>query len=391
MSEITTRRLTPSLWPAVEQLFGASGACGGCWCMWWRVPRGGKLWQATQGMPAKRSLARLVASGQARAMLAFAGELPIGWCAYGPRDEFPRLDRVRAYQRPDAAPVWSIPCFFIPARHRRRGVARRLLAAVVNECRAAGARTLEAYPVTTTRDGRLLAAAFAFTGPLKIFVEQGFRVVRAEPKTKPLVRLDLEPTDAPSRRRKGAQRMADIPPAVRRALNAGREPTITLVEWLAIDIRKLVRAIAAEVGLAHRLAELQAAARRLASSGVAARARGMGAALFAMLDADPRREAIFAALASHRADMVRAWAAYVVAADPSLSLERRLAASRPFAADPHMAVRECAWESLRAHVAHDPARGLLLERGCAIPTPTCAAAPSRRHGRAASGARTSRR
>jgi hypothetical protein len=32
--------LTPALWPALEQLFGPNGACGGCWCMWWRIEKG---------------------------------------------------------------------------------------------------------------------------------------------------------------------------------------------------------------------------------------------------------------------------------------------------------------------------------------------------------------
>ena len=31
--------LTPDLWPAFEALFGAAGACMGCWCTHWRVPR----------------------------------------------------------------------------------------------------------------------------------------------------------------------------------------------------------------------------------------------------------------------------------------------------------------------------------------------------------------
>ena len=32
--------LTPELWSDLEQLFGARGACGGCWCMWWRLSAG---------------------------------------------------------------------------------------------------------------------------------------------------------------------------------------------------------------------------------------------------------------------------------------------------------------------------------------------------------------
>ncbi len=53
-SDVRCVPLTPELWPALERLFGAHGACGGCWCMWWRVERGGKTWKDIQGAKAKR-------------------------------------------------------------------------------------------------------------------------------------------------------------------------------------------------------------------------------------------------------------------------------------------------------------------------------------------------
>ena len=34
--KLTIRPLTPDLWPALEDLFGETGACNGCWCMYWR-------------------------------------------------------------------------------------------------------------------------------------------------------------------------------------------------------------------------------------------------------------------------------------------------------------------------------------------------------------------
>src|SRR5262249_49234892 len=36
----TVKEYAPSLWPALEELFGENGACGGCWCMVWRVQKG---------------------------------------------------------------------------------------------------------------------------------------------------------------------------------------------------------------------------------------------------------------------------------------------------------------------------------------------------------------
>jgi GNAT superfamily N-acetyltransferase len=189
--KIKTKVISPALWPALEKLFGPNGACGGCWCMWWRVERGGKLWEETRGVPAKRAFKQLVVSGQAKGVLAFVDGEPVGWCSLGPRAHFPRLERVRAYRRSGATGVWSINCFFIARHLRGKGVARTLLKAAVRACKQHGAEIIEAYPVTTTREGKRLADAFSWTGPLKIFEEQGFTVVQADPPTKPLAQLRL--------------------------------------------------------------------------------------------------------------------------------------------------------------------------------------------------------
>ena len=36
---LTFYPLTPERWKDFEELFGPRGACGGCWCMWWRLKR----------------------------------------------------------------------------------------------------------------------------------------------------------------------------------------------------------------------------------------------------------------------------------------------------------------------------------------------------------------
>ena len=51
--KIETKELTPKLWPDFERLFGANGACGGCWCMSWRIEKGEK-WEEVKGACAKK-------------------------------------------------------------------------------------------------------------------------------------------------------------------------------------------------------------------------------------------------------------------------------------------------------------------------------------------------
>lgn len=169
------------------------------------------------------------------------------------------------------------------------------------------------------------------------------------------------PAPAPDAPRTGARRMAEIPPAVLRELNAGRMETANLVEWLAVDCVTLARHAAEDAGLPDAAAKgLVARARALAAEGIQARMKGMGAGLHAAIAASRRREALYEAFASHPSDMIRAWSAYAVAADPTLDLAERLQRARPFAADAHMAVRECAWDSFRDYLPPELGRGLAL-------------------------------
>ncbi len=163
--------------------------------------------------------------------------------------------------------------------------------------------------------------------------------------------------------RKGARRMAEIPPAVLRDLNSGKAETITLVEWLAIDNEKLVKSVAGETGLGFALDDLVHHARRLRPLGILQRTEGMAAAVHQAIEGRRDRAKILKTLSGHASDVVRNWAAYVAVLFPELPLEKRLEAVRPFAADRHMGVRELAWMALRPHLAQelDEAIGLLAQ------------------------------
>lgn len=162
--------------------------------------------------------------------------------------------------------------------------------------------------------------------------------------------------------RKGAVRMSDIPPSILRGLNNGTLESRTLVEWLAVDIIKLARAVARSAAMSPPLAELFIQrARVLAPHGIQARSKGMGAAVHEILGLAGRRRAqIYESLAAHTSDTVRAWAAYSLCVDESLTLAGRLQAARRFAADPNMGVRECAWDSWRPHFAREQKLGFRL-------------------------------
>jgi hypothetical protein len=192
-SNIRIRTITLDDWPLIERLFGERGACGGCWCMWPRLPQGGKLWQESKGDTNRRNFRRLVRAGKVHAVIALAGEEPIGWCCFGPRQDFPRLDRIKAI--PASPPgAWSIVCFYIPARHRQQGLATRLAEAATYAALAAGAKRVEGYPVEAKAG--VASASFAWMGLPGVFQANGYHEM---PKPKAARRLFVK-----SSRRTGA-------------------------------------------------------------------------------------------------------------------------------------------------------------------------------------------
>lgn len=155
--------------------------------------------------------------------------------------------------------------------------------------------------------------------------------------------------------RKGARRMADIPPAVRQALNQGQIATINLVEFLAVDLGQLLPAVAAQIGLDPQHPQLIATVDRLPALKPMQRhrvvAEGLWLAGSGAPDVAPR-------LAQHPSDLARQWAALQIALQPALGLNERLARARPFAADAHFGVREFAWMAVRDAVAAETGSAL---------------------------------
>ncbi len=177
---LTTKELAPNHWPDVEALFGKNGASGGCWCQAWRVEKGEK-WKAVQGAVAKERLRKGILNGTTMGVLAFDGEMPIGWCTFGPRDSFPRLNRAPSLKCDDSSHVWSIPCFFVLRDYRGQGVAKAMLKHALEAMKAKGVEIVEGYPSKPNKDGKYINA-FAYTGTISLFEKLGF-VTAGNPDT----------------------------------------------------------------------------------------------------------------------------------------------------------------------------------------------------------------
>jgi GNAT superfamily N-acetyltransferase len=180
------------LWDAVAELLGVSGE-GGCWCQPWR----GFDTKARSGGKTRPQLleAQMLSGRPAPGYLALLDDLAVGWVGVSVRTETPRLVNSRTIPWIDDRPYWAIGCFQVRPGHRRRGIARALLAGVIDAAGEAGAPGVEAYPIDP--GARRVEVGAGYVGIASMFDAAGFRrvmVTEAHSGRLPriLVRLDLD-------------------------------------------------------------------------------------------------------------------------------------------------------------------------------------------------------
>lgn len=120
-------------------------------------------------------------------LIAYEGDVPIGWVATGPRSRYPRAIGPRATILKDRDPaedhdVWLLPCFFVRVGYRRRGVTAALVAAAVEAATARGAKAVEGFPISDSSP----KAQNDYVGKQRRFAECGF-VCIAEPSPRRVV------------------------------------------------------------------------------------------------------------------------------------------------------------------------------------------------------------
>ncbi len=169
----TIREVGKTDFPVIERLFGANGACSGCWCMFWRMRS--NEWQIrSHGDEHYDDFKVLVERSLVHAAIAFIHDEPAGWVTYGPRESFPRVMNSRVLRRDAPAGTWSIVCFYIPRQWRGKGIADQLLGAAVGYCKARGATEVEAFPVEPKDPTRREPATAIYTGVVTQYVKAGF-------------------------------------------------------------------------------------------------------------------------------------------------------------------------------------------------------------------------
>jgi GNAT superfamily N-acetyltransferase len=181
---LTIRPLTPDLWPAFEDLFDNKSACNRCWCMYWRI---GAAYRKRPSEENKSAFRQVVKRGPPPGLIAFRGDVAVGWCQMTPRESLPRLDGEWRLKRIDEVPVWSISCFFVRVGYRKQGVTSALISAALKAAKQAGAEALEAYPLDAEK-----TSSTSFTGYATAFARAGFTTVACHVPSRPIMRHDLK-------------------------------------------------------------------------------------------------------------------------------------------------------------------------------------------------------
>ena len=179
--------LTPERWKDFEKLFGANGACAGCWCTYWILKRS-EYNELRKTGKTKNVFKNIVKKGPPPGILAYDNENTVGWCAIQPRDNYPVLQNSRILKPVDDKPVWSIVCFYIQKEYRKHGLTTLLINEAVKFAKTKGAKIIEGYPVEPKKE---TAPVFIYTGVASSFLKAGFKEVARRSETRPIMRRNI--------------------------------------------------------------------------------------------------------------------------------------------------------------------------------------------------------
>ena len=71
--KLAFRPLDASTWKDFEELFGERGACGGCWCMSWKLPRA--EFEKNKGVRNKNAMKQSAKKNKQLGITAYADEI----------------------------------------------------------------------------------------------------------------------------------------------------------------------------------------------------------------------------------------------------------------------------------------------------------------------------
>jgi GNAT superfamily N-acetyltransferase len=186
-SKLEYHPVTKGRWADFEELFGKSGAYGGCWCMWWRSKRSEF---ETRGNAGNRvAIKDIIDSGTVPGILIYVDDRPAAWCSIAPREQYGSLNRSHVLKRIDDTPVWSLVCLFVAKEYRKQGITRSVIRSAIDYVRSQGGKVVEAYP-TLPKEHRL-APVSSFMGLPAMYEKEGFVEVARPSESKVVLRYTI--------------------------------------------------------------------------------------------------------------------------------------------------------------------------------------------------------
>ena len=180
----TYKPLNKHTWNDLELLFGEKGACGGCWCMYWRLRN--KEYETYKGGKNKELFQILADENKPLGILAYEKKTPIGWCSISPRRSLIRLETSRLFKPTDTILAWSITCLYVNKYYRNKGLSTQLINHASEYAFENGAEYIEAYPIQPKKNK--MPDVFAFVGIKTAFEKSGFEVVKQPSETRLIMR-----------------------------------------------------------------------------------------------------------------------------------------------------------------------------------------------------------
>ncbi len=170
--------MTVEIRPATQDRFADVAAVLGprnpdanvCWCLSHRLDS--RTNRALRGRDRGEYVRELTRRPVAPGVLAYEGDVVAGWAAVAPRSTLP-FARSTTIPHVDDLPVWAVWCIRVRPGHRRRGVARALVAGAAAYAREHGAPAVEGYPVDNR--GAKVDLTMAYVGTRSMFENAGFR------------------------------------------------------------------------------------------------------------------------------------------------------------------------------------------------------------------------
>lgn len=186
-------------WADLAAVVGPAKCHGGpCYCQRFKIPPA--QWRSISADQRVERLREQThcderGSGSTCGLVAYQGDVPVGWCRVEPRSGYAWLGKTPWAGRnedPSDQSVWAVACFLVRAEHRRRGITHVLAREAAQFARDRGATAVEGYPMEVV-SGQTVTWGELHVGSVDGFRDAGFSVIGRPSKRRAVVRLGSEP------------------------------------------------------------------------------------------------------------------------------------------------------------------------------------------------------